>query len=316
MRSLSRNRSKSRDSRERNRTERGRTRERNSSKDRSKSNTDCKSCKCEDCEKLRKFAKELKINWCQNITVNEEILVNFTERGKQVLILDLGAPVSVAGTEWMNQYLKDHNLKVEDLKGYNCHQIFKFGPSKQYISKRMVDLPIIVRTLDGKEDVLQVFTYLVDADIPFLCGKSELKDKWKSKIDTENNVFETKLHGRRRDFRIVGTSGNHVALELEKVDLKEEQILFTTEDEDVNDYKAIRKVHEVNNHKSADQLIIHYRRVNLIGPETTKLIKQVVKDCKICQKFSKSLAKPKIALPIASSFNEIVTLDLKQFGDK
>merc|ERR1711873_284140 len=78
MRSLSKNRSKSRDSRERNRTERGRTRERNSSKDRSKSNTDCKSCKCEDCEKLRKFTKELSINWCQNITVNEEIVVNFT----------------------------------------------------------------------------------------------------------------------------------------------------------------------------------------------------------------------------------------------
>ena len=198
MRSLSRNRSKSRDSRERNRTERGRTRERNNSKDRSKSNTDCKSCKCEDCEKLRQFAKELKINWCQNITVNEEIVVNFTEKGKQVMILDLGAPVSVAGTEWMNQYLKDHNLTLEDLKGYDCHQIFKFGPSKQYISKRMVDLPIIVRTLDGKEDVLQVFTYLVDADIPFLCGKSELKDKWKSKIDTENNVLETKIDRKKR----------------------------------------------------------------------------------------------------------------------
>ena len=71
--------------------------------------------------------------------------------------------------------------------------------------------------------------------------------------------------------------------------------------------KKIKKVHEVNNHKSADQLIIHYKRAGLIGPETTKLIKSVVKDCKICQKFSRSLAKPKTALPIASSFNEIVT---------
>merc|ERR1711867_232478 len=133
MRSLSRNRSKSRDSRDRNRTERGRTRERNSSKDRSKSDTDCKSCKCEDCEKLRKFAKELSINWCQNITVNEEILVNFTEKGKQVMLLDLGAPVSVAGNEWMNQYLKDHGLEVKNLKSSKCHQIFKFGPSKQYL---------------------------------------------------------------------------------------------------------------------------------------------------------------------------------------
>ncbi len=39
---------------------------------------------------------------------------------------------------------------------------------------------------------------------------------------------------------------------------------------------------------------------------------QVVKDCKICQKFEWSMVKPKVA----SSFNEIVTLDLKQFGDK
>jgi len=212
--------------------------------------------------------------------------------------------------------LKDHNLTLEELKTYDCHQIFKFGPSKQYISKKMVDLPIIVRTLDGREEVLQIFTFLVDAGIPFLCGKSELKDKWKSKIDTENNVLETKLDGRRIDFRIVETSGNHVVIELEKVDLQEEEIFFTTEDEDLNDYEKIRKVHEVKNHKSVDQLIIHYKRADLIGPQMTKLIKQVVKDCKICQKFSRSLAKPKTALPIASSFNEIVTLDLKQFEDK
>merc|ERR1712115_733886 len=142
---MSRNRSKSKYSGE-NRTDRGIPRERNNSRDRSKSG--CRSCKCEDCEKPRHFTKELKINWCQNITVNEEIVVNFTEKGKQVMILDLGAPVSVAGTEWMNQCLKDHNLELENLEVYKCHQIFKFGPSRQYISKKMVDLPIIVRTLD------------------------------------------------------------------------------------------------------------------------------------------------------------------------
>ena len=54
----------------------------------------------------------------------------------------------------------------------------------------------------------------------------------------------------------------------------------------------------------------------MIGPDTVKLIKQVVRDCKICQKFGRSMVKPKVALPKASSFNEIVTLDLKQFGDK
>merc|ERR1711962_1700962 len=189
MRSMSRNRSRSPNDRDRSRIERGRTNEKRSG---SKQYKNCIGCKCEDCEKMRKTAKELNVNWCEEFTMNEEILVNFTEKGKQVMILDLGAPVSLAGNEWMNQYLKDHGLELKDLKSSKCYQIFRFAPSKQYVSRLMVELPMIVRRLDGKEYVLQVFTYLVDADVPFLCGKTELKDKWKSKIDTENNVLETK----------------------------------------------------------------------------------------------------------------------------
>ena len=116
--------------------------------------------------------------------------MNYTEKGKQVMILDLGAPVSLAGNEWMDQYLKDHGLEVKDLKSSQCHQIFRFGPSKQYVSKRMVELPVIVRRLDGKEDVLKVFTYLVDADVPFLCGngrRMEVKDRYKEYGDRDRD---------------------------------------------------------------------------------------------------------------------------------
>ena len=51
-------------------------------------------------------------------------------------------------------------------------------------------------------------------------------------------------------------------------------------------------------------------------PGTINTIKNVVKECKICKKFGKSMIKPKVVLPKAESFNEIVTLDLKQFGNK
>ena len=34
----------------------------------------------------------------------------------------------------------------------------------------------LVNRLDGKEDVLKVFTYLVDADVPFLCGKKDNRE--------------------------------------------------------------------------------------------------------------------------------------------
>ena len=295
---------------------------RSSSRSRSKSQTrkykNCIACKCQGCEKMRKNAKELNVNWCdaEEFTINEDILVNFTEEQKQVMILDLGAPISLAGKAWVTQYLKDHELGLEDLKSWDCRQGIRFGPGKQHISTKMVELPVLVRRLDGKEEVLKVFTYLVDAKIQFLCGRRELQEKWSSRIDTKNNILETEINGEKKNFRMVRTSGNHLALEIETNNLEVEQTLFTSKDEEVNTLQGIRRVHEVNNHKSEGQLIKHYKNANMIGPDTTRLIKQVVKECKTCQQFGKSLAKPKTALPHSSTFNQVVTLDLKQFGEK
>merc|ERR1712112_44445 len=70
----------------------------------------CIGCKCEACVKMRKNAQELTANFCEGYNMKEEFLVNYTEKGKQVMILDIDAPVSLAGKEWMTQYLKEHGL--------------------------------------------------------------------------------------------------------------------------------------------------------------------------------------------------------------
>merc|ERR1712240_832276 len=216
----------------------------------------------------------------------------------------------------MDQYLRDYELELKDMKMSECRQVFWFGPSKQYVSKEMVELPGIVRRMDGKEDVLRVFTYLVDADVPFLCGKRKMVEKGNSKIDTKNMVLETEIDGVRKDFKLIETAVNHVSIEIERKSVTEEEIFYAKEGERLDTIKAIRKVHEVTNHKSAEQLIISFGNAGIIGPETVKTIRQVVKDCKYCQKFGRSMVRPKVALPRATSFNEIVTLDLKQFGSK
>ena len=50
--------------------------------------------------------------------------------------------------------------------------------------------------------------------------------------------------------------------------------------------------------------------------ELANVIRRVVKDFKVCQKFPKSVSQPKVTSSKASSFNEIVTMDLKSFGLK
>lgn len=117
------------------------------------------------------------VNLCERVKEVQEMVINYTykDMGRQMMIFDLDAPVSIAGTSWMRQYLAKFSLEIEDMKSVSCNQPFVFGPSKIYMSKYLVELPILLTRMDGKEDVLIVHTYLVDAEVPFFCGKQTLE---------------------------------------------------------------------------------------------------------------------------------------------
>ena len=50
----------------------------------------------------------------QEIAMAEEMQINYTytELGKQMMILDIGAPVSLAGISRMTQYLQEFGLTI------------------------------------------------------------------------------------------------------------------------------------------------------------------------------------------------------------
>jgi hypothetical protein len=50
--------------------------------------------------------------------------------------------------------------------------------------------------------------------------------------------------------------------------------------------------------------------------ETKKLIDDVVEKCEICKRNSRSKSKPSVAIPRASDFNSVVSVDLKAMGEK
>ena len=100
-----------------------------------------------------------------------------------MMILDIGAPISITGVSWMRKYLEEFDLEIRDIKSVSCHQPFVFGPSKRYVSISFVELPLLVTRLDRKEEILVIQTYLVDTEVPFLCGKQTLESwnfkRWK-----------------------------------------------------------------------------------------------------------------------------------------
>ena len=51
------------------------------------------------------------------------------------MVLDIGAPVSLAGIQWLKQYLEEFDLTIDEME--SCNQFFKLGPSKRYLSTMM-----------------------------------------------------------------------------------------------------------------------------------------------------------------------------------
>lgn len=139
--------------------------------------------------------------------------------------------------------------------------------------------------------------------------------------------IESRKDGLRTRIKIIDTAEGHYAIILETKKRQDSNILLLAdtnlsvlflEDEegDLCSFKAVRKVHEVKRHKRKKQLIAAYRNASGMSPELVNVIICVVKNCKDCQKFGKSVARPRVSLPKSTSFNKIVTLDLKEFGSK
>ena len=131
----------------------------------------CIGCRSRDCNQTKRTCEEIKkmilekldvkivdkvpdppasVNLCEEVAAGEELAINYTytDMGRQMMILDIGAPVSIAGVPWMEHYLEEFDLRIEDIKNVKCHQPFVFGPSKRYVSTYLVELPVLVTRLD------------------------------------------------------------------------------------------------------------------------------------------------------------------------
>ena len=110
----------------------------------------------------------------------------------------------------------------------------------------------------GREDVLEAYVYGIDADVIFLVGRATIKS-WGSILNTRRNVLETDIDSLQKDCKMIETKTGHYGVVLETKG--ENGVMYLEEkEEDLTSFGAIKKVHEVNNHKGVEQLISVYSR--------------------------------------------------------
>ena len=97
----------------------------------------------------------------------------------------------------------EFNYKIEDKVSLNSFQAFRFsGIDKKHESRMMIELLLVVTSMDGRGAVLKAYVYVIEADVTFLVRRKTLEN-WGSILNTRRNVFETEIEGTHKNYRMI-----------------------------------------------------------------------------------------------------------------
>ena len=100
--------------------------------------------------------------------------------------------MSPAGRLWLERYLAEFNL-IKDLVLSECSQVFRFGEiDKRHISNKMIELPLLMGSMNGREYTMKAILYVIEAYVVFLCGYRTL-EHWSANMDIRRIVLETNI---------------------------------------------------------------------------------------------------------------------------
>ena len=282
-------------------------------------------------EKVLKEKKIIETNFVnRDLEEEKEIhkidmyFTKYKSNGKKSVV-DNGAPLSIVGNPWLDKYLEENALTRNDLKSDNIEEYFTFGPSEVYESNTRFEIPIMVKDKSGRKIKTFVKACEVDTEVPLLMGKNTLKELGCC-TDHKKNILKCDdiIENEKIEFDLEQTSGGHDALKLESIKEDTEErtvsyIMAQVSDDSVShvlDYKNVKRIHEVTNHKQEENMIHAYRNAGIQTDGARKIIRRVIDNCKVCKKFKRSFGIPKVSLPKSHDFNEVIAIDLKQMGKK
>lgn len=235
-------------------------------------------------------------------------------------IIDTACTRTVCGQEWLDNYctvIKKDTVKAMKKTEIQSHRPFRFGDGKVIYSVKRLKIPAKIG-----HTKCNIETEVVPANIPLLLSKASLK-RAGTVLDMENDKAVMFNQPVTLDF----TSSGHYCVNI--VDSKDtcpadtNRILATTEEEDVilaitdkmstdEKMKALEKLHKQFGHASVDKL---QRLLTTSGNKDTEcisLLQKIVSQCETCQRYCKVKPKPAVGLPLASTYNETVAVDLHE----
>ena len=244
----------------------------------------------------------------------EELCLLVEEAGVKGVI-DSACSKTVAGNDFITKYidsLPENTRSSVNHDGEPSTTVFQFGGGERRSSLKKMAIPAVIGDIK-----LKIETEIVNADIPLLIGANSL-EKAKAVLDFGNSkatFFTTEVP-------LLKVKSGHYCINLlsEKMDShvndgaeREEIVLHAIEASTELSHKELQKLHHLCGHTSTDRIWKLIKNAGREEKDTKQILEKIKESCETCQKSSRAVPRPKFAIPRADKFNQIVTIDLKDF---
>ena len=233
-----------------------------------------------------------------------EMIVLSTE-AQNCAVLDSACSSTVCGRNWLENYIQslDPNAR-ERVERKESHKNFRFGGGTVLPSNGSYLLPA---TLVGKN--INIETDVVDSNIPLLLSKDAMK-KASMKLDLETDTAE--IYGKKVHLNC--TSSGHYCIPIDPEHNEQDVLKVDLSNCDEKERKRVlSKLHSQFGHASAIKLIDLLKDAKVWNADYKELLENVTSNCEICKRHAKTPPRSVVSLPLAQKFNEVLSLDLKNW---
>ena len=221
-------------------------------------------------------------------------------------ILDSACSSTVCGVTWLQRYVSSLSEdKRKLIIQSDSSQSFKFGGGEKLVSVGLFTIPA---KLAGED--IYIRTDVVESDIPLLLSLDSMK-----KADIVLYTKEDKATAFGKEIDLNFTSSGHYCVSLvdDTVDVSSIQEVLRVELGEIEIEQKLLHLHRQFAHPSSEKLTELLKNANSWKPDYKILLEKIVKNCDICKKFKKNVNRPVVAMPMATRFNQCVTMDLKKW---
>lgn len=247
-----------------------------------------------------------------HLTTDKVELSKFTSETINCAAMDTCCTANVAGKKWTDIFIKSMTKGMrERLEGpFTSETTFRFGNQGEMSSIGFYRLPV---KIGGENYKIEVD--IIDSDIPLLLSKNEMR-----RLGIGIDMKRDRVTINDKPLVVNTTSAGHYIIDLldkgAVYDMHQVLMIDIKRADAKEQKKVLEKLHAQFGHKSKQSFVNLLKAADKWDESYSKIIDKIIDGCEGCVLRRKTPDRPVVAMNMANDFNQVLSVDLKVWGDR